>query len=334
MELVTTFEEGLLSSLILMFKSNPPAKQPVQKRDEALFASHGAKGSSVNLRYIDLDTGASLRVVTYNPPVKSCYPPVVFVPGLVSVIETFSGVIRSLTEKFTVHYVETREKDSSRLPSTARFGMKDIASDLVSVVAVLGMKEGEYILSAYSLSATAAAESFAQGLSIKPALLVLAEASSTFRMPWFGSFAAHYLWWSFPVIRPLLRFYIGHFMVDRKRDNEMYMISVRALNSANGWKLSRTMLALSDYELKAALSDVDVPTLVIGVSEDTFHKLNDSQEIATAIKDCMYIDLETNKRSHSPEVCDLICNHPAVYAEAVICQAGSEERLAHSPSYK
>jgi homoserine acetyltransferase len=95
-------------------------------------------------------------------------------------------------------------------------------------------------------------------------------------------------------------------MVDVKKDHEMYLISVRALDSADARKLSGTITEISRYRIWEALASIDVPAIVIGASNDTFHSLDDSRKISVLIKGSRYIDLVTNDRSHGKEVYDII----------------------------
>ena len=258
------------------------------------------------MNYISPGDGTDLCVFTVKPPVSEGYPPLIFVPGMSSVIETFSAVVKGLTQNFDVHYIETREKRSSELSEGAGFAVSDIASDLSGVVEKLGMEDGNYILVAYSLGATASAESFAGLLKNKPAVLYLIEPSAEFRIPSFGLFIAKYLYWTYSIIKPLIKLYLRLFVVDAVKDHEMYMISVRAVDSADSRKLSRTILAISSYKIWDVLGSVDVQTIVIGASDDTLHNLDDALRISALIKDSVYIDLKTNDRSHSKEVSALI----------------------------
>jgi hypothetical protein len=258
------------------------------------------------MNYISPGNGTNLCVFSVKPAASRGYQPLIFVPGMASVIETFSIVVKELTEKFELHYIETREKRSSELSGDEGFGVRDIASDLSGVVEKLAMEDGNYILVAYSLAATASAESFAGLLKIKPSLLLLAAPSAEFRIPPFGHFAAKYLYRAYSLIKPLIKLYLRLFVIDAVRDHEMYMISVRAVDAADARKLSRTLLAIAGYKIWNSLDSIDVPTIVIGTSDDTLHNLDDATRISALIKDSVYIDLKTNDRSHSKEVSDLI----------------------------
>jgi pimeloyl-ACP methyl ester carboxylesterase len=277
--------------------------------DEELYRSHCAPGTSFENRRIVLDNGIELNSVIFTPEKESRFPPLFFFPGFASVIENFRGTMIALTEHFVVHYVETREKPTSKVQKHTEFNVKDIASDISSAIDKAGVQEGNYILLGYSLGATAAAESFNSILKKKPSLLVLIEPSGEFRVPALGLFIAKYFPWTFPLIKPLIKFYIKTFRVNTKEDFEMYAIIKRIIDGADPGKLIPTLIGMAKYRIWDILDRIDVPVLVIGASRDTFHNLDDAKEISSRISNCTYSDLVTNKRSHSPEVCDLLINY-------------------------
>lgn len=89
----------------------------------------------------------------------------------------------------------------------------------------------------------------------------------------------------------------------------MYVIIRRIIDGADPKKLIPTLIGMAKYRIWEALKKIEVPVLVIGASHDTFHNLDDAKEISSQIKSASYIDLVTNKRSHSSEVCDLLIDY-------------------------
>jgi pimeloyl-ACP methyl ester carboxylesterase len=265
-----------------------------------------AEFARIEHRNLSIKNGVTLNTKSFHPLIDKGYPPIVFVPGFASVMESFTGTLIALAREFTVHYIETREKATSTVPENSSFSVRDIASDISEAVDMLDITAREYVLLTYSLGATAAAESFDFIITRKPLLLVLVEPSVIFRMPPWSLFTGRWFGWTFRYIKPLVKLYIKVFMVNTKEDYEMYMIIDRALDAANPKKLIATFLAISEYEIWDVLDKIDVPAKVIGASSDTFHSLGDAMEISTHIKGAEYIDMVTNKRTHSPEVAECI----------------------------
>lgn len=288
-------------------------KAPVEKgikgnrvSGETDYSKHCTEGTPFSVERILLPNGIDLKSVTFTPAIQKGHLPVIFVPGMASVMENFSGTLIALTRDFVVHFIETREKASSILPEKTGFDVAGIASDIAGAVDHYNFDPGEYILLTYSLGATAAAESFNSIIRNKPRLLVMIEPSGTFRIPKIGIFIASYFVWTYRLIKPLIKLYIKKFLVNTKEDYYMNLISIHVIDAADPRKLGATILAISRYKIWSALEKIDVPTVVIGASRDTFHSLDEAMEISSHIKGSTYIDMVTNKRTHSDEVVDCI----------------------------
>ena len=272
----------------------------------ARFRKQCDENASVSAGMVSLSGGVSLSVVTFTPRKAISDLPVLFVPGLASVVETFTGVIRALAGKFIVHYLETREKRSSQVPGGASFSVSDLAADIASAAEKLELEDRNYILISYSLSATLSIEMFSTGLKLRPALMVLVQPLAEFRIPRFGIPAARYLYPFYPVIKPLLKLYFKRSLIDTGKDKEMYNISVRSLDSVHPAKMAKTLPGMSGYRVADSAAKVDVPVVVIGTSADTFHSHDDAAVIGSMIKGAVYMDLVTNTISHSGKVCDIV----------------------------
>jgi len=269
-----------------------------------------AEGAKVEIRRLIIENGANLNCVTFSPAKTKSNPPIVFVAGFASVIENFTELLIALTENFTVHYVETRDKLSSILPSDARFTVRDVATDISGAIDKLEVEGNKYILVAYSLGSTASAEAFKSIIRKKPLMMLLAAPNGKFRIPRIGIIIARYFSWSYYAIRPLLKLYIKTFHVNAREDYEMYRITVRALDAADPRKMAPTLLEMAKYEIWDSLDKIDVPVIVIGASHDTFHYLGDALEISSGIRNAKYVDLGTNKRTHGREMAETIMNYP------------------------
>jgi hypothetical protein len=108
------------------------------------------------------------------------------------------------------------------------------------------------------------------------------------------------------LLKPLAKWYIGNFYVNRKEDNEMYLISSRAIDNAEPRRLKKTILSIASYTVWDKLEFIDSPTLIVATSLDGLHVHDDVTRMASTIKGAKYIDLENNKRTHSPELAFVI----------------------------
>jgi hypothetical protein len=127
----------------------------------------------------------------------------------------------------------------------------------------------------------------------------------------------HYPSWSIFIIRwlglplyriliPLAKWCLTNFHIDKKEDNEMAVISYRALDHADPKKLRNSILAIADYQVWDRLVHVDGPVMVVGTSKDHLHNRVETDRMVSLLKDCTYIDLETNLRTHSAEMGEVV----------------------------
>jgi len=243
----------------------------------------------------------SLRVIHFRPVTVSPYPPVVMVVGLATVIESFQGIIGELTRDFEVYYVETREKSSSRLSGKVKFDIETVARDIISIIRFLELPVNEYILFGYSYSAAVIIEAY-RHLESKPTCLLLLSPTPSF----------YYPRWSLPLIRvavpfygvlkPVAKWYLRNFIINRKEDNDMYLFTSRALDLADPRKLKNAILGVAGYKVWDKLESIDCSTLIVDTSRDGIHKHDDIIRMANSIKSCTYIDMEINKRTHGAEL--------------------------------
>ena len=117
-------------------------------------------GATFRVEYSPLPTGVELLTVTFTPPEPLDTPPVIFIPGLASVIENFRETVIELTRHHTVIYLETREKRSARITAKHTFTVADVTSDIVHFAGMRFPAGSEYVMAGYSLGATVIAEAF------------------------------------------------------------------------------------------------------------------------------------------------------------------------------
>jgi len=259
------------------------------------------RGASYKVEYSVLPTGVELLTVIFTPPEPLNTPPVVFIPGLASIIENFRETVVELTRNHTVYYIETREKKSAKINRKHRFSVEDVTSDIVHFTEQEFTDHSRYVIAGYSLGATAIAEAFPQ-MSNKPEGIVLIEPNSSFPFHGWLLFLARAARVIYYPIKPLLKWYLRHFRINLEEDYEMYLINCRILDSADPVRLGRAIRHLSTYRMEGCLEKISVPTLVIVASKDRFHSHDEGTDIAGRISNSHCLDLTDNKRTHSAEM--------------------------------
>ncbi len=261
--------------------------------------SHGA---TFKEEMIDVSTSVALRVITFNPPERSENPSVVFVAGWISHIQSWKEVLKELTSDFKVYYVETREKISSRVRGKSEFSIYTLGRDIVELVSILKLKEKKYILFGSSLGATVILDCY-NSLKKKPLCIVLVAPNAEFRMPGFGKVMVTLMpSFLYRIIKPFVKWYLKTFRMDVKSDYQQYEKYCRALDAADPKKLKKASLSLSKYTVWDVLKEIETPLLIIGASKDKLHEPENIRKMTSMIKNCKYIDMETNKNTHSREL--------------------------------
>jgi pimeloyl-ACP methyl ester carboxylesterase len=269
-----------------------------------------ASGTTCSRGRVAFQWGVSLNYYRFRPVRESFYPPVILVPGLVSVMGNFRHLLIGLTEHFEVFYLETAEKGSSETLADYSYTIDALSKDLAGFLSLKKFMPGNYILMGYSLGATVVMHA-SKSLESSPALVVLGEPSASFDFPWWSKILARIAPPFYPIIRPGVLWYIKHFRVNTAEDEELYHIVRRALDSADPWKLCKTVLAIADYQVWPFLPYIASPVLLLGTSLDTLHPYEETLELTRKIKNCTLVDMETNLRNHSKAVSRVILEYLA-----------------------
>jgi pimeloyl-ACP methyl ester carboxylesterase len=257
---------------------------------------------SEDIRMINIRPDVMLKLHTFRPHQPTENPPVLFVAGWVSRMESWRDVLKDMSRDFVIYYLETREKCSSQISGKAEFGVEDIASDLVSTVQQLKLRSDNYIFFGSSLGASSIIEAN-KSLSELPICQVLISPNAVYRVPWLGMIIVRLTHpWFYIVIKEIVKWYLRTFRMRLDADYNQYKKYADALDAADPWKLKKAMIKLSKYQVWDMLSAVETPTIIIGGHSDTLHEPENLQRMASLMKNAQYIDMETNSHTHSPMV--------------------------------
>jgi len=265
-----------------------------------------AKGSKVIVEMFPVNKNVTLKVTTFTSASKNKNPEIVFVAGWVSLIDGWQKVLREMTKNYTVYYVETREKNTSKVEGKVGFTIDELGNDLHNVIKHFELKDRQYILFGSSLGATTILNSCMDFVP-KPMALALVGPNAYFRIPRFGKvlirsfYPPLYLWF-----KPYVKWYLKNFRLDVKSDYEQYKKYCGALDAADPWKLKNAAISFFNYSVWNKLPMIDIPALIIGASKDELHEPVNLQKIVSEMKTAVYLDMETNKNTHSEEVVEKI----------------------------
>jgi len=269
------------------------------KEDYGDFCAEGASWKEEVVRVSD---SVALKAVTFEPPKPSGRPPVVFVPGWITLIAAWREVLREMTRDFTVHYVETREKITSVVTAKEPYTVEALGKDIVSYISGLGLKDGQYVLFGSSLGATVVLDCI-RFLGEKPACIVLVGPNAEFRVPWWGMVIISLFYPpTYSIVKPFVKWYLRNFRLNVESDLAQYQKYCNNLDAADPWKLKKAAWEFSSYTVWDLLPKIDLPVLLVSASKDKLHEPENLRKMAEMIPRCTVIDFETNKGTHSAEM--------------------------------
>jgi pimeloyl-ACP methyl ester carboxylesterase len=258
-----------------------------------------ATGATFKEEFIPVSENVSLKVISFNPPQKTEKPPVVFVAGWITLISAWKIVLQEMTKDFPVYYIETREKISSRVIGKAAYGVEEIGKDIVKLVDHFNLKEKKFILFGSSLGASAILDC-CRFLDRAPFCLVLIGPNAVIRVPRFGKIIIFFLPPRlFLLVKPLVKWYLKTFRLDIKSDYEQYQKYCVNIDSADPWKLKKAIRKLWSWQAWNLLPGIKHPTVIFGASKDSLHEPENLKQMVSMLPTASYIDLETNKGTHS-----------------------------------
>jgi len=277
--------------------------EPVISED---FQSFAVPGTEVSVEMLDVAPGVELRLITFRHPENHDRFKIVFIAGWVSLIQGWQEVLREMTRDFTVYYLETREKISSRIKGKVPFTVDAMGNDIARAIETLDLADGSYILFGSSLGATTILDC-SRFIRRKPGCLILISPNAEFRVPriWkiiVGSFYPPL----YALIKPSVKWYLRTFRLDLESDYQQYEKYCRALDAGDPGKLKPAVLALAKYQVWDILHEIPYPTLVIGASKDKLHEPENLKKIVKMLPHAQYVDMETNKQTHSREMVDQV----------------------------
>jgi len=265
-----------------------------------------AAGCHYRQAQIQVAPQVSLQVTTFHPPQPTKLPPILFIPGWISLITSWQSVLQSMTAKFVVHYLETREKSSACIKGKVSFDIADFSQDIAKVVATLRLPDQGYLIFASSLGATAVIDGYTK-LPTTPLGAILIGPNAVFHIPPFWlNIVRHFPPQFYLGFKPVIKWYLRHFRLHPDKDQLQYAKYCHNLDHADPWRLKKAALSFAKYQIWDKLAAIHCPTLIVGASHDALHDNTNLQKIAQIMPRARYIDLETNSRSHSPVIMEYI----------------------------
>ncbi|MHA1557222.1 MAG: hypothetical protein ACTSPM_09855 [Candidatus Heimdallarchaeota archaeon] len=262
---------------------------------------------SAKEQYVKVFDGSQLRVLTFeHPPNPIEAIEIMFIPGLLTIFPRWEKVLKELNEHYIVHYIESREKSSSKLIRRAPMKIPEIKQDLDNVEKALGLDQRKYITISSSMGGSQVIENLAsKGLT--PVGSILLSPGVEIIFPKWSIPLLHVLpSFGITLLKPFIRWHLRSKTVDSEKEPQQAKAYIRAVNEADVRKMRKMILKNANrYNGWPLLSKIKDRIILIGASTDKTHKSDFSKRVSEALVNCTYVDLGTNTAAHDTPLVDL-----------------------------
>jgi len=266
------------------------------------FTKFCASGTKYSHRYISGEKGVKLFLIHFKPKIKSNFPPVIFIPGWGSIIDSWEVVLKEMTKDFEVYYLETREKNSSIHITEQPLTIKSLGDDFPYVLSELNLINKSYILLGSSLGATVILDSISKN-KVNPTLSILIGPNAEFNIPSLWLMIARLTPpFFFYILRPIIKWYMKKKYLDMNSDPKQYYKYAKSLDQASPSRLRRSALNFSSYKIWDQLNKINQKVLILAGSKDIMHDYKNTLRISEKLSNSELIDMETNNKTHSKEM--------------------------------
>jgi hypothetical protein len=213
--------------------------------------------------------GAELRVYHSQPANRSARRPIVLVPGWGTIPEGFQGFYQGVHGRAELYYLETREKNSSRIIGRRPdMSVLRSARDIQLALHALGLAGRDFVLIGSCWGASMILEGLLSG-QLEAPTIILADPMHTL---WFPKWVLRWVSPLLPaaavrLLRPLLR----QALLEDMKESAQKKRTFAFVNSADIWKWKKSAEAARDFELFGRLHSVGQELFVLNGTADKVH---------------------------------------------------------------
>lgn len=225
------------------------------------------------------------------------------VPGWATIVPSWDEVLLEAMKDFDIIYLETREKKSSLLSPKAKFDLGRMSEDIKNIFDSLGLEKEKVAFLASSYGVLSVGEALAKE-KIDPFLSVFIGALGRFDMPPFTRYLVPVIHPLFiTLLKPVWRLWIRK---AKSEDPEQAAKYYRALDEAEPKRWMKAARQVCFPWFWYLYEMIDNRVLLVGMEEDKMHMIEETDRIAELLNNCNYIDMKTNKNTHSSGMVEII----------------------------
>jgi alpha-beta hydrolase superfamily lysophospholipase len=259
--------------------------------------------------YFEMSDGTKVKVLDFNLAKKPNKYILFFIPGFITVFQSWHKAIEILSKDFRIYYFESREKPSSIMPNRKtmrRVTFEKMAHDIKEVVEQLELDKKEYITVCSSTGGTIETIALSNDW-LSPNCAIMVGPSiiyhTNFIPPLFATIVPNFIK---PIFMPGIRWYLSRKYVNKKDEPEQLEKYLRAAEEVDLRKVRKPGWQMIGYNSQHLLPKIKVNCILIGASSDKMHAAEECLENSKLIPNAKYIDLGSNKAAHEQPLVDVI----------------------------
>ncbi|MHA1198076.1 MAG: hypothetical protein ACTSQF_01780 [Candidatus Heimdallarchaeaceae archaeon] len=256
--------------------------------------------------FIKVSDGSEVKILTTKASEKNFNGfTFLILPGWGTVVPGWEKVLMEAIKDFNILYIESREKHSFRPgEGKIRNGVNRLALDVKEIIEYLKIDQSKIVTLTSSFSTLTIANLLGTK-KIKPALSVLIGPVYQFNMPPTTRYLMHFIPnFIFLAAKPLWRWWVKK----RKSEDPLQAAKyIRVMNEAdpNKWRaVAKSVCFTKVWDEYRQIEENYV--VVIGMETDKMHTAKLSKNIVAAIPNAEYLDMGTNRATHSAEMIEVI----------------------------
>lgn len=264
----------------------------------------------MKIEYLKMSDGAELRHAYYYPNNSNGH--ILLYPGMNTLVLSWIKILELLIlENYSIDYVESREKFSSKInhdyQSVNKFRM---LLDCNEIIDLLNLSSKEYIAIGSSLGSTTLIQNMANG-SIRPPIAILVGPSVRFKVASGLRILLPFLtkWTYDKFVKVLMKRIAVKKYTNEKVDPLQKRKYELALELADPLKLKNCVKSWLGNNIYNDLEKIDgklSKCYLIGASEDILHPDHETRDVSNKIENAIFVDLKTNSAAHDLPLIEFI----------------------------
>lgn len=254
--------------------------------------------------YYQMDDDAQLLIITSIPAsYDEKIRPVVLIPGWFSQPSGWIGVTKTVSSKTKLIYIETREKNSSKVikHKNTKMGIERMSQDILEMINNLNIDIQKSIFIASSLGGSALLH-FLTTTETKPYQTVLMSPNPDFKLPpVVGRLILSMPLFMIRWVKGYVKWHVLKFRIDAKKNPEQALKYIATFDAADPWKARMSARHVTKFKAWDLLPKIDANVILAGATTDQLHKSERTINVGKLIKNSQYIDFGSNLALHSED---------------------------------